>query len=149
MTTTSLLPPARSTRRTRAAAVAAAVAAAALVWLIAVPLLDLAVTVPEGPGSTTRAPLGLALVLVTAAVASLAGWALLALLERLTRRAGAIWTGVALVVLVATMPYAPGFTATERVVLGAMHLAVAAVLVPGLRRGARRPEGEDDRPVAG
>lgn len=116
---------------------AGAAGAAAVVWLVAVPLLDLSVTVPEAPGSATREPLGLALVLMTAAVASLAGWALLAVLERLTRRAAAIWTGVALVVLVVTMPYAGDFTATERAVLATMHLAVAAVLVPALRRTSR------------
>ena len=134
MTTTTTSSPARSTVRARLAAVAGATLAAALVWLVAVPLLDLTITVPEGPGSTTRASLGLGLVVVTALVASLAGWALLALLERFTRRAASVWTGVALVVLVVTMPYAAGFTVTERVVLGAMHLAVAAVVVPALRR---------------
>ena len=137
MTSTSTSTPPRSTARTRLAAVAGAAGAAALVWLVAVPLLDLSVTVPEAPGSATKEPLRLGLVLITATVASLAGWALLALLERLTRRATAIWTGIALVVLVVTMPYAGDFTATERGVLATMHLAVAAVLVPALRRTSR------------
>jgi hypothetical protein len=68
-------------------------------------------------------------------VVGLAAWAVLALLERTTRHATAIWTALALVVLVAS--YVPVFlveaTTATRVALLAVHTAVV-VLVPALRR---------------
>jgi len=115
-----------------------AVVAAVLVWVVAVPVLGATVTVPERPGSTNRTELPFGDVVVAAAVAALAGWALLAVLERFTTRARAIWTVIAVAVLVLTMPFMPGFTVTERLVLGAMHLTVAGVLIPGLRQTSGR-----------
>lgn len=68
-------------------------------------------------------------------VIGLLGWATLALLERFTRRATAIWTSLAVIVLVAS--YVPVFlveaTVATRVALVAVHTAVV-VLVPALRR---------------
>jgi hypothetical protein len=68
---------------------------------------------------------------------SLAGWGLLALLEKRTTRARTIWTGVAILVLVASLslPLAAGTTTSTKVALSVMHLAVAAVLISALRRG--------------
>jgi len=123
----------------RSLVAAAAVAAALLVWTIAVPVLGLTVTVPDSPGSSDRSELELGPVLITAALAALAGWALLALLERFTPRARALWTVIAVAVAVLTLPYLPGFTVTERVVIATMHLALAGVLIPGLRLTGPRP----------
>ena len=82
-------------------------------------------------------PMGitLPLVLVTALLAALAGWALLAILERFTGRARMMWTGAALMALVASfVPVATVETAGGvRLTLALMHLAVAVVLIPGLR----------------
>src|SRR5215218_1608033 len=123
----------RTTRRRRATAVLAAVLAPAAIWLVAVPLLgvDLQVAQPSG-----RAPaqITLPLVLVTA----LAGWGLLALLERLTRRARTIWTATAVVALVVSFAslLAPGTSTTARIVLALLHLTVAAILIPALARSA-------------
>jgi len=117
----------------RGLVVVGAVIAAVLVWIIAVPVLGASVTVPEAPGSTVREDLEVGPVVITALVAALAGWALLALLERFTTRALTVWTVIAVAVLVLTLPYLPGFTLTERLVLGIMHLAVAGVVIPGLR----------------
>jgi hypothetical protein len=68
-------------------------------------------------------------------VVGLAAWGVLALLERTTRHATAIWTVLAVVVLVAS--YVPVFlveaTTATRVALLAVHTA-AVVLVPALRR---------------
>ncbi|MDL5158399.1 DUF6069 family protein [Actinomycetospora termitidis] len=68
-------------------------------------------------------------------VLTLAGWATLALLERLTRRGTAIWTVLAVVVLVAS--YVPVFlveaTTGTRIALVAVHTAVG-VLIPAFRR---------------
>ncbi|MFI2379731.1 DUF6069 family protein [Streptomyces sp. NPDC018964] len=65
----------------------------------------------------------------------LSGWGLLAVLERSgVRRARAVWTGIAGVVL--TVSFLPltgdGMDGGTRAALALMHLAVAAVLIPGL-----------------
>jgi len=69
-------------------------------------------------------------------VLGLAGWAVLALLERLTRYGTTIWTVLAAVVVVASMipiGLVEATTAT-RIALVAVHLAVGAVLVPAFVR---------------
>jgi len=67
--------------------------------------------------------------------AVLAGWAFLALLEKFVpRKALVIWTTVALIVLVGTLPYMPGFSIAERLLLGGVHLVLAAILILGLRQ---------------
>lgn len=115
-------------------------AAAALVWLVGEPLLgnDLVV---EQPG---QAPLDLSLasfVIITLG-ASLAGWAMLALLEKITRYGRRIWTGLAVaVVLVSFLPFLSAqMTTGSAVVLGLVHLVVGAVLVPLLLRVPRRSD---------
>ena len=68
-------------------------------------------------------------------VVGLVGWATLALLERVTSRGTAIWTVLALVVLVAS--YIPVFlveaTTSTRIALLAVHTAVG-VLIAAFRR---------------
>ncbi len=122
--------------RTRALSVAAAVAAAAGVWVLAVPLLGLHLEVRFGTGAPQT--VGLGLVLGASLIASLAGWGLLAMLERRSARARTIWTAAAFAVLLASLslPLTAGTTASTKVVLALMHLAVAGILIPGLR--ARR-----------
>lgn len=121
----------------RATAVLAAVLATGAIWLVAVPLLgvDLQVAQPSG-----RAPaeVTLPLVIVTALAASVAGWGLLALLERLTHRARTIWTSTAAVALVVSFTplLAPGTPTAARTVLALLHLTVAAILIPALARSA-------------
>lgn len=121
----------------RALVVAGAVLVTALVWVVGEPLLgnDLVVT---SPGQPTQ-DLGLAAVLFVALAASLLGWAALAVLERFTARAVLIWTIAALVVLVASFLPLFGVEASggSKIVLALLHVAVAAVLIPGLRRTAR------------
>ncbi len=120
-------------RAVRAGAVLGAAGAAAVVWVAAVPVLgvDLAVA----PGGRQQ-PVGLGAVLVTALVAGLLGWALLAALETRTRRAAAVWTGVAVAVAVLSLggPLSAGVGAGATAVLVALHAAVAGVLIPALRR---------------
>ncbi|MPY81387.1 MAG: hypothetical protein GEV04_23940 [Actinophytocola sp.] len=115
----------------------AAVAAAPAVWVVADPVLGYDLTVEQSGGSTmtVSAPF----VLVTALVASLAGWAALAILERFAHRAGTIWTVAATVVLVASlgMPFTASTTTSTAVILSLMHVAVGAVLIPILARSAR------------
>lgn len=125
-------------RRTRALAVAAATVAALTVWTIARPLAGAALTVNTGSGTQHVGP---AAVVIASIVIGLAGWALLATLEKLTpRTARTAWTVTALAVLLLslTAPITSGITAGTATTLASMHVAVAAVLIPLLTRSARR-----------
>ncbi|MGC5289231.1 DUF6069 family protein [Micromonospora sp. DT231] len=80
--------------------------------------------------------------MVIALIASLAGWAMLALLERLLpRTARRNWTITALAVLLMSFApvAAPGMDSATRLTLAAMHVAVAAVLIPAMTRATVRP----------
>ncbi|MFG1616065.1 DUF6069 family protein [Nonomuraea wenchangensis] len=113
--------------------VAGASAAALAVWVLAVPVAGITLTVRMGAGTQLVGP---GLVLVASLLAGLAGWALLAVLERLASRPGRNWTVVALVVLVLSLlgPVGGAAGAAALLVLALMHLVVGAVLVLGLAR---------------
>jgi hypothetical protein len=72
--------------RARALVVIAAALAALAVWLVTDPLLGVELAAPTRPGSQELQPITPALVAATSLVAALAGWGLLALLERFTAR---------------------------------------------------------------
>lgn len=134
----------------RATTVGLAVGAALAVWgLTRAAGLDVAT--PQ-MGDTPAAGLAPLQVLAASAVAALAGWGLLAVLERWTARAHAVWVATAVVVLALSLggPLSgEGITALDRAALVAMHLAVAAVLVPGLPRAGRRtPTAGPPQPTA-
>ncbi len=138
MTTTELPSTATdSVRLSRALTVAGATAAALAVWAVAVPAAGAHLTVHT---SGKAQPVGPAAVVIAALLAGLAAWALLAILERLGRRARRTWTVTASVVLVLSLagPFGNGAHAATAATLVAMHLAVAAVLIPMMRRTARR-----------
>jgi hypothetical protein len=82
---------------------------------------------------------------VLTALIALLGWGALALLERVTRHARTVWTGLAVAVLaVSFVPIAvEKATADTKIVLVLIHLVVAAVLIPMLLCSSIR------RPVAG
>ncbi|BFO15443.1 hypothetical protein SHKM778_18310 [Streptomyces sp. KM77-8] len=85
--------------------------------------------------------IGAAPTAVAALLASLAAWTLLAVLERSgIRRARTIWTVTACTVLLLSfLPLtANDMDAATRTSLALMHLAVAAVLIPGLAGGVPR-----------
>ncbi|MFI6326999.1 DUF6069 family protein [Micromonospora chersina] len=137
-TTAPAVTAARPTRRRdRALGVLAAIAATLAVWTATVPVagVDLAVRNGGTDQSVTAAAVG-----VSTLLAGLAGWALLALLERFTARARAVWTGAAGLVLLLSLlgPVGGGVGTAATLTLVALHLAAAAVLVPLLRRTARR-----------
>jgi hypothetical protein len=71
-------------------------------------------------------------VVIVSVLAGLAGWGVLAVLERQTARAGVVWAPVAIVVLAASLvgPLGSGTTAGARVSLAAMHVVAAAILIP-------------------
>jgi peptidoglycan/LPS O-acetylase OafA/YrhL len=122
--------------RTRALSVGGAIVAAVAVWVVAVPLLGLHLIIRFGSGAPQTIAVGF--VVGATLIASLAAWGLLALLERRTARARSIWTIVAVAVLIVSLalPFSAGTTTTSKVVLALMHVAVAAVLIPGLRAGS-------------
>ncbi|MER6999993.1 DUF6069 family protein [Streptomyces sp. NPDC000410] len=106
-------------------------------WLVTDPLLGHRLRIADGEQTLD---IGAVPVAVVALLASLFGWGLLAVLERFwARRARAIWTGVAGALLaVSFLPFiGDGMDGGTRVSLALMHLAVAAVLIPGL--GGRSP----------
>jgi hypothetical protein len=123
-----------SRRRIRALAVAGAVLAAVVVWAVGDPLLgnDLVVKQPE----QEAIDLGAGAVVVVTLVSSLLGWALLAALERLTSRAGGIWTVAAVLVLAVSFVPIIGVEASggSKAVLVLLHLVVGAVIIPVFAR---------------
>lgn len=122
-------PATRSRRRMRAAGVAGGILAAVTVWALAGPLLGVDLQITSGTDQPQA--IGVDAVITASLTAGLAGWGSSALLERLTRRARPVWTGLALVVLLASLaPTQAGVTTAATVALAAMHLAVAAVIIP-------------------
>jgi hypothetical protein len=120
--------------RSRSLGVLGAVLAALAIWIVAGPLLDADLLVRSGVGSPQS--VGAGSVVAASLLAALLGWALLAILERLTSRARAVWTGVALVVLLMSLsgPLTSGTTLSTKATLAIMHVTVAAVLIQTLRR---------------
>lgn len=124
-----------ATRKRRVVTALLAVASALAVWAVAAALLgvDLSVTMGHGQPPMT---IGFGAVAATSLAASLAGWAALAVLERFSDHARAIWTTTAIVVLLAsfaplTVVDASGAATTT---LALLHVVVAIVLILGLTR---------------
>jgi hypothetical protein len=115
----------------------AATVVALAVWALTRSVSDLTVHVGSGPHI---GHVGAASVAAVTVLVGLAGWGLLALLERWTAHPRTVWTGVALVALVASTvgPLSAGITVSTKAALVGMHLAVAGVLIPVLARTAAR-----------
>lgn len=126
-----------STRRWRAGVVAAATAGALVTWLM-VTMADTSSVHVRMQGSTSA--VGTVQVIVTAALASLAAWGLLALLERFTAAGRRIWTIIASVVLVLSLiaPASYGVGAASKASLLALHVVTGLILLAGLRRSTAR-----------
>ncbi|MBC6458357.1 DUF6069 family protein [Actinomadura sp. HBU206391] len=126
--------PAGVRRRDRAIGTAGALAAAVAVWAVGEPVLGYDLVV-EQPGQKPN-DLGMGAIAFVTLAASLLGWALLAGLERVTARAGQVWTVIALVVLVASFVPLIGVEASggTKAVLALTHVAVGVVLIPVFRR---------------
>lgn len=138
-------------RRSRLKAIAWAVGVALAVWAVARFVLGIEILSPEFSPDQPSKPVGAVHVAGTAAVASAAGWGLLAALERLTARARTIWTVIATGVLVVSLggPFGgEGITTANQLSLLAMHLAVGAVLIPTLRATTTTTIDTDRQPVA-
>ncbi|WP_350275309.1 DUF6069 family protein [Kribbella sp. HUAS MG21] len=124
-------------RRSRLAVVGVAALAALADWVVLSPVGGVVLVARQG-GATQHVG-AVAVVLSTVGV-SLAGWGLLAILERRTARARAIWTLVASLVCVLSLgsPLINGIGAGAKLGLASLHLVVGAVVVLGLRRTAER-----------
>lgn len=124
-----------NTQLSRGAIVAAGTIAAVGGWAVITSISDRptvhmgGIIQPVGPGAAA----------VSALVAGLAGWALLAMLERWTNNARRTWTIVALAFLVVSLagPLGSGADVASIAALVVLHLLVAAVVISGLRRSAR------------
>jgi hypothetical protein len=126
--------------RRRVLTVIGAPAAALAVWAVAVPLAGATLTVRSGDGTQT---VGWVSVLVTSLLAALVALGLTLVLERVASRPTLVWTIAAPPALLASLtgPLGSGVGTTTVLVLITLHLAVAAVLVPGLLpRASRRRE---------
>src|SRR5579862_8520041 len=119
--------------RMRALAVAGAAITAVAIWAVAVPVLGTHLMVRFGAGAPQS--VGVDYVIGASIIGSLAGWALLALLERRTPRALSIWTGIAAVatLISLSLPLVAGVTSATRITLAAMHVAVGTVIITVIR----------------
>jgi hypothetical protein len=127
-----------SRRRTRAFGVLAAVLGALVVWTIEGPILGARMEVPQGG---TVEHITWDRVLFVSTLVSLAGWGLIAVLERFVPRyARGIWTVAAVVVLLLSF-FQPvlgaDITPGTRVGLCIIHITVASILIPVIRRTSK------------
>jgi hypothetical protein len=122
----------RSTRRTTWIGIAAAIFLAEVVWFAATHLGGLALQAPASQANSQPASIGPIVVGVASFVASLLAWSLAAGIQRFTRFSRGVWLGVGLSGLLVSliMPLGGwGVSIADRLVLVAMHVAVAAVVV--------------------
>jgi hypothetical protein len=132
MTTIDLRIRNRAGRRALLVVVGAVVALIA--WAMLGPVPGHQLTVRLGPDGSTQ-QVGAVAVAITALLAGLTGWGLLALLERLTRHARVIWSVLALLVLALSLlgPLS-GVDATTKAALIGLHTVVGTVVIVGLLR---------------
>lgn len=117
--------------RSRALATVSATAAAAAIWLISDPLLGNHLEVERWDSGATTV-VELPHVITTALLAALAGWGLLALLGKVTKRARSVWAITASAVLAVSLigPVVSSVDVATATTLIFMHLAVGTVLIP-------------------
>ena len=122
--------------RNRVLVILATALAALAVWTILDPLIGLDLTVRSGTATaTTTATVGPVAVALTSLTAGLAGWALLAVLERTVARPARWWRAVALLVYAVSLLGPLGATSTGvALALAALHTVVAGLLVALLPR---------------
>lgn len=136
-TMTVAAPDAATRRRARLVAVVAAVGAALALWAVVELALDHDLRGPAFVGNTEALDVGPAQVLVGSLLAALAGWGLLAVLERFTARARDLWAVIAVVFMIGSLggPLSgTGVTTADRWALVGLHLVVGVVLIPLLYR---------------
>ena len=124
----------RDVRQSRARALCAVggAAAAAIAWAIEVPLMGIRLSIRFG-GAHPQTVVA-AQVIGVALAAGLIGWLLLAAVDRRAPRPRATWTGIALLVLAASLalPLAAATTTSAAIGLIVLHLVVGAAVIPGM-----------------
>ena len=137
LTTTVPAVPDTKQGRTRALCAAGGALAAAAAWVVEVPLLGIHLNIRFGMGHLQTIAVGQ--VIGVALAASLLGWLLLAVLDRRTPRARALWTVIAVVALAASLALPLAAAATTSAVVGliVMHLTVGAAVIPAMAHTAR------------
>ena len=119
--------------------------AALFIWVIAVPVLGIALVV-EFPGTPpqTVSPVSVA---VAPLVAGLFAWALLGVSRHFLRAGVAVWRVLAAAVVVLSLygPVVGGTTVAVTTTLSLMHLAVAGVLIVGLPGAGQRTAAKKRR----
>ncbi|WP_147915876.1 DUF6069 family protein [Ruania zhangjianzhongii] len=122
--------------RRRLAVLGVTVLAGLLTWAVLDPLLG--IDLRAQTGSAIRA-VGPAAIVFAALLAGAAGWASLALLERVTIHARRVWTVLAGVVLAGSLLGALGGVSAAAIGgLMALHLVVGLTVLLGLRGRARK-----------
>ena len=124
----------------RLAAVFAAIVASLLVWVVIEQWIghDLYAPVFVDPNEQAE-NIGVVEVISAAVIPSLLGWALLAVLERYRPRPARLWTIIACVFLVVSMPWLGIFrNNADKVSIVLLHLTVAAVIIPILAWSSSR-----------
>ena len=126
-------------RRSRARALCAVggAAAAAIAWAIEVPLMGIRLSIRFGGAHPQT--VAAAQVIGVALAAGLIGWLLLAVLDRRASSPRATWTGIALLVLAASLalPLAAATTTSAAIGLIVLHLVVGAAVIPGMASTVR------------
>jgi uncharacterized protein DUF6069 len=125
----------------RAAVVGGAAFAATATFLLA-RAAGAAFTITDpGAGKVPHTFVATEIAMVTVVI-GLFGWATLAVLERWTSRARRIWTGLAVVVVLLSMPpiWIERATTSTRIGLVLVHLVVGLALLPLLRAGSDRTD---------
>jgi peptidoglycan/LPS O-acetylase OafA/YrhL len=117
-------------RTSRVVTIAIAAAATGLAWILGrLAHVDYIADTPFGSRQIT-----LALTIVATVAAGIAGWAMIAVLERYTLSPRTIW--IALTLLVLVLSIVPVFLTTAnlgtQLMLTALHCVAAAVLIPAL-----------------
>jgi hypothetical protein len=137
LTTTAPAVPDIKQGRTRALCAAGGALAAAVAWIVEVPLLGIHLDFRFGAGHIQTIAVGQ--VIGVSLAASLLGWLLLAVLDRRTSHARAVWASVALVALAVSLalPLAAATNTSALVGLVVMHLTVGAAVIPAMARTAR------------
>ena len=124
----------RDVRQSRARALCAVggAAAAAIAWAIEVPLMGIRLSIRFGGAHPQT--VAAAQVIGVALAAGLIGWLLLTALDRRASRPRATWTGIALLVLAASLalPLAAATTTSAAIGLIVLHLVVGAAVIPGM-----------------
>jgi hypothetical protein len=108
-------------------------------WLVCTVILRMDLMVDQGTGPSAVQP---GLVSAAPILSGLTGWALLAILERISARRGdralgtRIWTIIAIVVCLLSCfsPIVMALSVPTAIALVSMHLLVGATLIVGLRR---------------